>query len=103
MLAQLPPRPDVLARRETIVAGLRRLLPPDAVIDEAHLLKPYETDAMSCHRQVPLAVALPATTAERSPRSCASCTARACAWCLAAPARRCRAARCRWWTWWWSG
>ncbi len=64
MIAQLPPRPDVLARRELIVAGLRRLLPPDAVIAEPHLLKPYETDAMSCHRQVPLAVALPSSTAE---------------------------------------
>jgi len=64
MIAQLPPRPDVLARREAIVAGLRGLLPPDAVIAEPHLLKPYETDGMSCHRQVPLAVALPATTAE---------------------------------------
>ena len=64
MIAQLPPRQDVLARREPIVAGLRRLLPPDAVIAEAELLKPYETDGMSCHRQVPLAVALPSTTAE---------------------------------------
>jgi glycolate oxidase len=64
MIAQLPPRPDVLARREAIVAGLRGLLPPDAVIAEPQLLKPYETDGMSCHRQVPLAVALPATTAE---------------------------------------
>ena len=64
MIAQLPPRPDVLARREAIVAGLRGLLPPDAVIAEPDLLKPYETDGMSCHRQVPLAVVLPATTAE---------------------------------------
>jgi glycolate oxidase len=64
MIAQLPPRQDVLARREPIVAGLRRLLPPDAVIAEPELLKPYETDGMSCHRQVPLAVVLPATTAE---------------------------------------
>ena len=64
MIAQLPPRQDVLARRDAIVAGLRRLLAPDAVIAEPDLLKPYETDGMSCHRQVPLAVVLPATTAE---------------------------------------
>ena len=64
MIVQLPPRQEVLARREPIVAGLRGLLAPDAVIAEPDLLKPYETDGMSCHRQVPLAVALPATTAE---------------------------------------
>jgi glycolate oxidase len=62
MFAQLPPHPDVLARREAIVAGLARVLPPGAVIAEPHLLKTYETDGMPSHRQVPLAVALPETT-----------------------------------------
>ena len=64
MIAQLPPRKDVLARRDAIVAGLRRLLPPDGVIAEPLLLRPYETDALTAYRQVPLAVVLPATTAE---------------------------------------
>ena len=64
MFVQLPPRPDVLARREAIVAGLARILPPESVISEPHLLKPYETDGMPSHRQVPLAVVLPATTAQ---------------------------------------
>ena len=39
MITQLPPRPDVLARRDAIVAGLRRLLPPDAVIADPLLLQ----------------------------------------------------------------
>ena len=64
MIAQLPPRKDVLARRDAIVAGLRRLLPPDGVIAEPLLLKPYETDGLTAYRQVPLAVVLPETTAQ---------------------------------------
>ncbi len=62
MIAQLPPRQDVLARRDAIVAGLRRRLPADAVIAEPLRLKPYETDALTAYRQVPLAVVLPETT-----------------------------------------
>ncbi len=64
MITQLPPRQDVLARRDAIVAGLRRLLPPDGVIAEKLLLKPYETDGLTAYRQVPLAVVLPETTAQ---------------------------------------
>jgi glycolate oxidase len=62
MIAQPAPKPDVLARRDEIIAGLRALLPDSGVIDEALLLKPYETDALPSYRQVPLAVALPETT-----------------------------------------
>ena len=64
MITQLPPRQDVLARRDEIVAGLRQLLPPDGVIAEPLRLKPYETDGLSAYRQVPLAVVLPETTAQ---------------------------------------
>ena len=62
MIAQLPPRRDVLARRDAILAGLRRILPPEAVIADPLLLKPYETDGMTVRCQVPLAVVLPETT-----------------------------------------
>jgi glycolate oxidase len=58
------PKPQVLARREAILAGLARLLPADAVIGEPIRLKPYETDGLSAYRQAPLAVVLPRTTAE---------------------------------------
>ena len=64
MIAQAPPHQHVLARRDAIVAGLRRLLPPDAVIAEPLRLKPYETDGLAAYRQVPLAVVLPETTAQ---------------------------------------
>ncbi len=62
MLDLPQPKPDVLARRDEIVAGLRTILPASGVIAEALLLRPYETDGLSAYRQVPLAVALPETT-----------------------------------------
>ena len=62
MIQQFEPKPDVLARKDAIVAGLRKLLPGDGVISEPLRLKPYETDGLPAFRQVPLAVALPRTT-----------------------------------------
>ena len=62
---QLPdPKPDVLARRDAVIAGLAALLPADGVIADPISLKPYETDGLSAYRQMPLAVALPETTEE---------------------------------------
>ena len=62
MIRQPDPKPEVLARRDAIVHGLRGLLPEDGVIAEPIRLKPYETDGLSAYRQVPLAVVLPQTT-----------------------------------------
>ncbi len=62
MIRQPEPKPDILARRDAIVAGLRELLPPDGVIAEPLLLKPYETDGLAAYHQVPLVVVLPETT-----------------------------------------
>ena len=64
MIALPEPKAEVLARRDDIVAGLRALLPADAVIAEAERLRPYETDGLTAYRQIPLAVALPSTTDE---------------------------------------
>jgi glycolate oxidase len=62
-MIELPlPKPDILARRDDIVAHLKRLLPGDGVIAEPARLKPYETDGLSAYRQPPLAVVLPETT-----------------------------------------
>jgi glycolate oxidase len=62
------PKPAVMARREEIIAALRRLVPGgpmgEAVIGEPLRLKPYETDGLSAYRQPPLAVVLPQTTEE---------------------------------------
>ncbi len=56
------PKQDVLANRDAILAGLRRIVPGDGVIAEAKRLKPYETDGLAIYRQPPLAVVLPETT-----------------------------------------
>src|SRR6195952_5101206 len=62
MIRQPDPKPDVMARRDSIVAGLRALLPESGLIAKKLPLKPYETDGLSAYRQVPLAVVLPETT-----------------------------------------
>ena len=61
-MQQPAPKPDVLARRDVIVAGLAALVPETGLIAEPLRLKPYETDGLSAYRQVPLAVVLPETT-----------------------------------------
>ncbi|MBN9511447.1 MAG: FAD-binding protein [Alphaproteobacteria bacterium] len=58
MIQQPEPKRDVLARRESIVAGLRALLPETGVIADALRLKPYETDGLPAYRQLPLADAV---------------------------------------------
>jgi glycolate oxidase len=60
------PQPDaaILGRRDAIIAGLRRLLPPDAVIVSEDERRPYETDAFTAYRRLPLAVVLPSSTDE---------------------------------------
>ena len=58
MIAQPPPKADVMARRDDIVAGLGKLVPATGLIHEALRLKPYETDGLPAYRQMPLAVVL---------------------------------------------
>jgi glycolate dehydrogenase FAD-linked subunit len=45
-----------------LAGDLKRLLPPDALIEEPEQLKTYECDGLTGHRVVPALVALPATT-----------------------------------------
>jgi glycolate oxidase len=66
-MIRLPePKPEILARRDEIVAALRRIVPAtplsEGVIADPVRLKPYETDGLTAYRQVPLAVVLPETT-----------------------------------------
>jgi glycolate oxidase len=60
------PEPDraIIARRETIVAELRRLVGAAAVIGDEVGRRAYETDALTAYRRLPLAVVLPSTTEE---------------------------------------
>jgi glycolate oxidase len=58
------PEPDmtILARRQEIVRDLEKLVSGEGVISDATELVPYETDAFTAYRRVPLAVVLPQTT-----------------------------------------
>ncbi|MGF6862181.1 glycolate oxidase [Rhodobacteraceae bacterium MBR-64] len=62
------PVPDaaVLSRKPEIVARLRAVLAPDAVIDDPMETRAYECDALTAYRCAPLAVVLPASTTEVS-------------------------------------
>jgi glycolate oxidase len=58
------PQPDaaIVGKRDQIVAGLRTIVPGEGVITDPKQLVPYETDAFTAYRRVPLAVVLPETT-----------------------------------------
>lgn len=60
----LQPRAAVLSARDRIVSDLADLLPPDCLVHEPRELVPFETDAFVSYRRMPLAVALPKTTAQ---------------------------------------
>ena len=60
----LKPRAGVLSRREGIIANLADFLPAECLVHEPRELVPFETDAFVSYRRLPLAVALPKTTAQ---------------------------------------
>ena len=64
----LMPKPDddVLARRESVVAALRAIVPGEGVIADEDELRAYECDALTAYQAVPMAVVLPSTTEQIS-------------------------------------
>ena len=58
------PAPAVLARRPEILAGLARLVAPEALITTEDERRAFETDGLTAYRRMPLAVVLPSSTAE---------------------------------------
>lgn len=58
------PSQVILGKKPAIVAALRQVLPPDAVIDAPEETRAYECDALSAYACQPLAVILPRTTEE---------------------------------------
>src|ERR1700760_1172158 len=60
-----PPDPDILSRRDAIIAGLKAIV-PDGVVEAMSDLSAYESDALPAYRQRPLAVVLPKTAAQVS-------------------------------------
>lgn len=57
------PLPDqrVIARRDEIVAALRKIVPGEGVIEKPDELRPYESDGLTAYRQPPMVVVLPET------------------------------------------
>ncbi|MDB5559344.1 MAG: FAD-binding oxidoreductase [Enterovirga sp.] len=60
------PDPAILARRDEILAGLARLVHPEALIASEDERRAFETDGLTAYRRLPLAVVLPSSTAEVS-------------------------------------
>jgi glycolate oxidase len=62
------PEPDlsIVARRDVIVADLRKLVGPGVIISDEDGRRAFETDALTAYRRMPLAVALPGSTEEVS-------------------------------------
>ena len=60
------PDPSILARRDEILAGLSRLVHPEALITSEDERRAFETDGLTAYRRLPLAVVLPSSTAEVS-------------------------------------
>ncbi|MEM5500093.1 FAD-linked oxidase C-terminal domain-containing protein [Ahrensia kielensis] len=58
----LKPDANITGRRNAIVEGLYNLLPDECVISDERELVPFETDAFTAYRRLPLAVVLPYTT-----------------------------------------
>ncbi|MFQ5984517.1 MAG: FAD-linked oxidase C-terminal domain-containing protein [Alphaproteobacteria bacterium] len=56
------PAPEVIAGRANVIAALREILPAEAVIVDEDALRPYETDALTAYRQLPMVVVLPDDT-----------------------------------------
>lgn len=60
------PDPEVLRRRDHIVAQLKSVLPGEGIIHDSIEARAYECDAFTAYSCLPLAVALPETTEEVS-------------------------------------
>ncbi len=58
------PNAAIVARKSTITARLRSVLPADAVISDPAETRAYECDALTAYRCAPMVAVLPRTTAE---------------------------------------
>ncbi|GHB22636.1 lactate dehydrogenase [Pseudovibrio japonicus] len=60
-IAMPKPSQETLEKRSKIVADLQKIVPGEGVICDQIEMRPYETDAFTAYRQLPLVVVLPET------------------------------------------
>ncbi len=60
-IAMPKPSQETLEKRSKIVADLQKIVPGEGVICDDIEMRPYETDALTAYRQLPLVVVLPET------------------------------------------
>ena len=58
------PNAAIVARKSSIIARLRGVLPADAVISDPAETRAYECDALTAYRCAPMVAVLPRTTEE---------------------------------------
>ena len=58
------PEPEILSRRDELLARLRTILPAQSVIADETARRAYDCDAFTMYRALPLVVALPETVAQ---------------------------------------
>jgi glycolate oxidase len=56
--------PRFAVDRPALIARLRKVLPPQALLVEEEELRPYECDGLTAYREMPLLVALPESEAQ---------------------------------------
>ena len=92
MLDRFDPKLDPTfapAPRETLLARLGAILPPDRLIVSAESMRPYETDGLAAYRALPAAVALPADADEVAAASSVRSAFSSSRACRATPWARC--------------
>ncbi len=57
---------SLLLKKDKIVSDISKIIDPENVLSHEDEIKPYETDALSAYKQMPLLVALPETVEEVS-------------------------------------
>ncbi len=60
------PDPAIIARRDDVIAALRKIVPGEGVIVDEEELNAYECDGLMAYRQLPMVVVLPETTGQVS-------------------------------------
>ena len=60
------PKADIIARRAFLIDGLSKLVPPASLITTEDERRPFETDAFTAYKRLPMIVVLPETTEQVS-------------------------------------